>query len=72
MPNTSPTTDAIQAQRLLIIDDDRKLCRLITDYLSPLGYEVTAARRPRRRGGGDCPAVAGGDSRFDAARHGRL
>lgn len=26
--------------RLLIIDDDRKLCRLITDYLTPLGYEV--------------------------------
>jgi len=29
--------------RLLIIDDDRKLCRLITDYLTPLGYEVHAA-----------------------------
>src|SRR5829696_212329 len=30
------------AQRLLVIDDDRKLCRLIADYLGPLGYEVTA------------------------------
>ena len=29
-------------QRLLVIDDDRKLCRLIADYLGPLGYEVTA------------------------------
>src|SRR5882724_5349817 len=28
--------------RLLVIDDDRKLCRLITDYLDPLGYDVTA------------------------------
>jgi DNA-binding response OmpR family regulator len=28
--------------RVLVIDDDRKLCRLITDYLSPMGYEVAA------------------------------
>src|SRR5262245_39595579 len=28
--------------RLLVIDDDRKLCRLIGDYLDPLGYDVTA------------------------------
>ena len=28
--------------RLLVIDDDRKLCRLIADYLGPLGYEVCA------------------------------
>ncbi len=29
--------------RLLIIDDDRALCRLIREYLEPLGYAVTAA-----------------------------
>ena len=29
-------------QRLLVIDDDRKLCRLIGDYLGPLGYDVSA------------------------------
>ncbi len=29
--------------RILIIDDDRALCRLIADYLKPLGYEVEAA-----------------------------
>jgi DNA-binding response OmpR family regulator len=29
--------------RLLVIDDDRQLCRLITDYLKPLGYDVSAA-----------------------------
>jgi DNA-binding response OmpR family regulator len=34
--NSSPA----QATRVLVIDDDRKLCRLIRDYLSPLGYEV--------------------------------
>lgn len=34
---------AAGSQRLLMIDDDRKLCRLIRDYLEPLGYEVHAA-----------------------------
>ena len=29
-------------QRLLVIDDDRRLCRLIQDYLKPLGYDVSA------------------------------
>ena len=28
--------------RLLVIDDDRKLCRLIAAYLAPLGYDVEA------------------------------
>ncbi|MBW8780726.1 MAG: response regulator transcription factor [Verrucomicrobia bacterium] len=28
--------------RLLMIDDDRKLCRLVGDYLGPLGFDVTA------------------------------
>jgi DNA-binding response OmpR family regulator len=31
------------AYRLLVIDDDRRLCRLIQDYLKPLGYDVVAA-----------------------------
>src|SRR6187399_252648 len=31
------------ALRLLVIDDDRKLCRLIRDYLEPLGYSVQLA-----------------------------
>lgn len=29
-----------QKPRLLVIDDDRKLCRLIAEYLRPLGYDV--------------------------------
>ena len=28
--------------RILLIDDDAKLCRLITNYLAPLGYEIAA------------------------------
>ncbi len=28
--------------RLLMIDDDRKLCRLVASYLGPLGFDVTA------------------------------
>jgi two-component system response regulator CpxR len=31
------------AQRILVIDDDRKLCRLIRDYLEPMGYAVELA-----------------------------
>jgi len=27
--------------RLLMIDDDKKLCRLVTTYLEPLGFDVT-------------------------------
>ena len=27
--------------RVLVIDDDKKLCRLIADYLLPMGYDVT-------------------------------
>ena len=29
--------------RLLVIDDYKKLCRLIRDYLEPMGYEVESA-----------------------------
>ncbi len=29
--------------KILMIDDDRKLCRLVADYLEPMGYEVEAA-----------------------------
>ena len=37
--NPAPAAEGL---RLLVIDDDRKLCRLIGQYLSPLGYNVTA------------------------------
>jgi two-component system response regulator CpxR len=32
---------AASRPRILVIDDDRKLCRLIREYLEPLGYNVT-------------------------------
>lgn len=43
--------------RLLLIDDDLKLCRLIRDYLTPLGYEITAVHNGRE---GLALAAAGG------------
>ncbi len=36
-PATNTTT------RILIIDDDQKLCALLAEYLSPFGYEVVSA-----------------------------
>jgi DNA-binding response OmpR family regulator len=33
------SNDAVKT-RLLVVDDDKKLCRLIKDYLEPLGYDV--------------------------------
>ena len=36
------TPPSSQSTRVLVIDDDRKLCRLIRDYLAPLGYDVEA------------------------------
>ena len=45
-PNSDSLNDKARAAgaglRLLVIDDDRKLCRLIRDYLEPMGYSVTA------------------------------
>ena len=29
--------------KILIVDDDKKLCRLVADYLEPMGYTVEAA-----------------------------
>lgn len=34
---------AAPATRILVVDDDRKLCRLIKEYLEPLGYNVQVA-----------------------------
>jgi DNA-binding response OmpR family regulator len=35
--------EAYRHMKILMIDDDRKLCRLVADYLTPMGYEVTSA-----------------------------
>jgi len=34
-------TEASSGSRVLVIDDDRKLCRLLKDYLEPMGYAVS-------------------------------
>lgn len=41
--NKAPSSAASTGlARVLVIDDDKKLCRLIADYLAPLGYDVAA------------------------------
>ncbi|MFH1136710.1 MAG: response regulator transcription factor [Pseudomonadota bacterium] len=35
--------DKKQKIKVLVIDDDKKLCRLIKEYLEPMGYLITAA-----------------------------
>ena len=37
-----PDESAAGRTRLLMVDDDRKLCRLVATYLTPLGFDVTA------------------------------
>jgi DNA-binding response OmpR family regulator len=38
-----PALAADSRTRILVVDDDVKLCRLIRDYLEPMGYEISAA-----------------------------
>jgi DNA-binding response OmpR family regulator len=40
---TMPARSDNSATPILIVDDDVKLCRLLREYLEPLGYAVTAA-----------------------------
>ncbi len=39
----SQASDPMDKTRILLIDDDKKLCRLLKDYLEPMGYELCAA-----------------------------
>ena len=41
--NKSSDKQGFVKMRLLVIDDDKKLCRLIKDYLEPMGYEIVLA-----------------------------
>mgnify|MGYP001409890502 CR=1 FL=1 len=43
LASTNKPAAAEGKTRLLVIDDDRKLCRLVRDYLEPMGYEVDLA-----------------------------
>jgi DNA-binding response OmpR family regulator len=43
--------------KILIVDDDKKLCRLVADYLEPMGYAVEAAHN----GAQGLEMILGGD-----------
>ena len=43
MPSTASAKPETGKCRLLVVDDDRKLCRLIQEYLEPMGYAVESA-----------------------------
>ena len=36
------------SERILIIDDDEKLCRLIQEYLGAMGYDAESVHTERR------------------------
>ena len=36
-------TNEFPPTRILMIDDDQKLCRLVKDYLTPMGYDIEVA-----------------------------
>jgi DNA-binding response OmpR family regulator len=38
-----PSDEAPHLRRILLVDDDKKFCRLLIDYLKPFGYDVVAA-----------------------------
>src|SRR4051812_18893428 len=52
-----PAAQMEPASHILMIDDDVKLCRLIRDYLQPLGYRVSVAHT-----GQDGLTLAAGDT----------
>ncbi|MDX2029679.1 MAG: response regulator transcription factor [Blastocatellia bacterium] len=41
--NEAKMDERFAATRILMIDDDVKLCRLVADYLAPMGFEVESA-----------------------------
>ena len=50
-----------QRPRLLLVDDDRKFCALLADYLDPLGYDIEAVHTgpagAERAAGGEWQAI---------------
>ena len=41
-PGESVEKESSGPRRILLVDDDKKFCRLLVEYLKPLGYEVVA------------------------------
>ena len=50
--------DESHARRVLLVDDDKKFCRLLIDYLKPLGYDVKAAHTGPEGGEGPLRTAA--------------
>ena len=42
MESATPTPSVEARPRVLLVEDDRKLCRLLAEYLGPMGYDVHA------------------------------
>jgi len=43
MPDIPERSPAVAGTRLLLVDDNPKLCRMVKEYLEPLGYDVALA-----------------------------
>ena len=43
MDNKNPMAESFPPMRLLLVEDDVRLCRLVKDYLEGMGYAVTMA-----------------------------
>ncbi len=43
MDNENQETELPANTRVLLVDDDPKLCRLVTEYLRPFGFDITSA-----------------------------
>lgn len=46
-PNTKAPGEPATTTRVLLVDDDPKLCRLVADYLKPFGFGVTSVHDGR-------------------------
>lgn len=42
IPREAVPAEGDAARRVLMVDDDKKFCRLMVEYLKPLGYDVVA------------------------------
>jgi len=41
-PDKSTAPETFDTRRVLMVDDDKKFCRLLIEYLKPMGYDVVA------------------------------
>jgi len=41
-PDKSTAPETSDTRRVLMVDDDKKFCRLLIEYLKPMGYDVVA------------------------------